>query len=1265
MITLIIIVFTFGYYYLFYTTHREQLFKEKGFRIIERVGDNVSKKYQIYKNIVTNVIPSVDDKMIKAKIQNFDSIHLQLKAYSFPGAIKVDSVHYQSSTGKPRQTMVKAGIGLEDVTFSCRHYPPDLEEGFDIYLKYDIEELFHTTLRYGFFDKYLAFTKDAILYHDIPVSNNENYYGSLQQDSINLFSTAIHKLRFDAKNYLVFIVPVNLDETTVYIGGMVEEESLSRASWELPPLAYTIIAFLFVILVLSLPYLRLIMISASERLNPLDALVTFVAKVLGATLLGILVLYYVMQFGKDHTNQQQFLQNNADLIEESLQAEIKQINDQIDYNEKLLASGNYSKVENSRYPYDSYISDKGQKNYYQNYQAITWMNSRAEQLIKWNVSNITPRVSVPHRDYFKMVNEKRLWDDKNYSGNPFYFGSIYSITEGKHYVVVSKESNTGRHFPELSAITGTDDSLLNKPTVVMVSAELQFFKNLVLPENVSWVILDDEGQVILAKNKSKILQENLIRELNTHPVLIETMITGKDSTFIEDYDTRNRLFYVRTMGNLPVYLITYLDYRLERIVDIQILGMTSLLYSLMFILIIIQLLVFLYINYDFKRKTKGHNLFFKWFWPTEAKTINYLLLFLLFASSILLYFLSDCHNQLLSTYGYFSLLITTALLILRNYNLQELRHRWPHFLFFVFSFLIGLILLLVPAHQGNHLTWGNYVFLFLCLAAILLNFTYRNLMSDFQRKIRLRSIYNFSVFMLVLSMGMVPAISFYKHAYLFEKNNYLRNLQLNLLQQVDEKSSAGAMQKNENLQLNKALNVTGRKADCRDIKKNISGSGKPENNVAVHSAAELEFLSGIRFRLDQEEELYTLSALEDEQHGVFIREDKENILLNYKGHEVCSARYKFSIIDSLGEFRGAYSFLLPLIFAFVILYGLYRLVIFWTGRIFLLGTLPEAPEYQTDILEHPGNSIVICPSFSKALKLIKEIYQDSFILINLNRFAEDASIPYYINLIKSEKPKSIIISDFEGAEPTVLKWKIKFLLIYNEMRYTGQIDNSKVIILVPRVQVTEIAGKDMELHEHLKRYMELISEYKVGYIRVDKLSGEGELGLSDYERLHDMEKEDRILLDQSVNELYYRSIWNNCDQYEQFLIYDLAQDGLLNLNNLPDIYKLMHKGVFIAKDGRVQLFSESFQNFVLTLIDGDDLLEIEKKAKAGGQWSSYQFPIVMVIFSLLIFLLITQQSVFNYMIGWFTAALGAIPVLMRVVVGLSGLKLLKLGKPGA
>ena len=145
-----------------------------------------------------------------------------------------------------------------------------------------------------------------------------------------------------------------------------------------------------------------------------------------------------------------------------------------------------------------------------------------------------------------------------------------------------------------------------------------------------------------------------------------------------------------------------------------------------------------------------------------------------------------------------------------------------------------------------------------------------------------------------------------------------------------------------------------------------------------------------------------------------------------------------------------------------------------------------------------------------------------------------------------------------------------------------------------------------------------------------------------------VETEDFTIQIQIESQNYFYSLWNNLEAREQHLVYDIAQNGLINYKNLPIIYNLMNKGILIRDEhNALVLFSKSFRNFVLSIIDREQALLVETMARRSGNWSNLRFPLIMIFIAAFALLFIAEQDIFNDVIGWLLAASASIPILMR------------------
>jgi len=129
---------------------------------------------------------------------------------------------------------------------------------------------------------------------------------------------------------------------------------------------------------------------------------------------------------------------------------------------------------------------------------------------------------------------------------------------------------------------------------------------------------------------------------------------------------------------------------------------------------------------------------------------------------------------------------------------------------------------------------------------------------------------------------------------------------------------------------------------------------------------------------------------------------------------------------------------------------------------------------------------------------------------------------------------------------------------------------------------------------------------------------------------------------------FYMYIWQSLTKEEKFLLYDLAEDNLVNSFDDYNLSMLIAKGVVIKSDGTLKLFNKGFRNFILTAIGNSEAMKIKNQIKDNGNWSTLKYPLQLVIVAILAFLLTSQEEAFAKLITY-VAALGAgVPVVLKL-----------------
>jgi hypothetical protein len=133
---------------------------------------------------------------------------------------------------------------------------------------------------------------------------------------------------------------------------------------------------------------------------------------------------------------------------------------------------------------------------------------------------------------------------------------------------------------------------------------------------------------------------------------------------------------------------------------------------------------------------------------------------------------------------------------------------------------------------------------------------------------------------------------------------------------------------------------------------------------------------------------------------------------------------------------------------------------------------------------------------------------------------------------------------------------------------------------------------------------------------------------------------------------YYVSLWNCCSLEEQHLIYDLAEDGVVNGRNVEAITRLVYKGIFI-RENSLSLMNASFRDFVLSYINPNDALILREKVSRNGNWSKMRLSLFFVLAIVAFFLLYSQKGLSNQIMGFITALAAALPLVFKILEAIS------------
>jgi hypothetical protein len=130
--------------------------------------------------------------------------------------------------------------------------------------------------------------------------------------------------------------------------------------------------------------------------------------------------------------------------------------------------------------------------------------------------------------------------------------------------------------------------------------------------------------------------------------------------------------------------------------------------------------------------------------------------------------------------------------------------------------------------------------------------------------------------------------------------------------------------------------------------------------------------------------------------------------------------------------------------------------------------------------------------------------------------------------------------------------------------------------------------------------------------------------------------------------LCFRQLWNNLSPQEQFLLYDLAYDGLVNPQNRHHLHNLLHKGLLrLDGHGRLRLASEAFRAFVFAKSRRPQAL----RYAPDDRWGAVRVPLVLLLVTGALFVALTQSvplSQLQWVLALLVALLPQLNTLLKI-----------------
>lgn len=1275
--TIIIVGLAFAYYLLVYVGDRRADVVAQNYRMLKRIGDNSVEMMKYYEVTIRNYKSIFPDKS-RLKKNSADSAQLRqlLKAQDLHcvpltnvshSAEDLNWIYFQERT---RDDCVVRTSAAE---FLAKAMPQS--SCFDDFFLVRIIKSKNPAASDSLFG--IAY---QTFYNRIEIKTRD----SLFSVDNGLESTPVIDVHLFGIPYKLFTSRIQISNNESWVlCGAVKGSTFNRKIHEVDTYTISIAILVLLFVLLSMPILKLVVMNAVERLRIINVWFTGFSIIVGTAVI-VLILVAGNHYFSHKGVVRDDLMSLSNTVKGRLLDELNYIYTQLNsiQAKAVIPDGNKVVAYENFFTSDAYaikLKNKPQevlesridtvklnKNFrYPFTNQVMWLDAQGDQLFTLATQSVNS-FNLGTREYFIKAKSGDVWTLPGKDATrKFSLQSIRSFRSGRNaagFGIPVKESPA---------------------RVLAVSTKLHSIMAPLLPPGFGYCIISGNGDVWFHSDRQRNMQENFFEETE-HDEKMRAAIAGRMKIGLDaPYNHRMHQMYIQPLDNLPLYLVTFYDLDYYKSPLVLTMGYAFMLMFLMFALIGIQL-VLQFVSVYRPTKLKIRRFYLSWLRPRkmneeqskelcEEMREKYIrsILSLTLLTLVLVVFLCINHNASF-TFGFLVLplyiLVFQYLLFERENILKKdadakiIRHS-----FVVLSVLLmALINFFIAPFADSYCIagWIQLLFIAVLLGGYFIGGMRKIAASDFVRHHQ-QKLYFVMIFLWLAVVSVLPVIGFYRMAYHEESLTWTKYLQWNIAQNEEKR----------NADLKKEL-VT--------YKNVIDSLGDESNYLAVTGNFKRTKVLDKSYTADSSKNRYTFEFL--------VRPPLSDILNNtfpmlqasagdgkwcwYETSDECNVAMMFipdegepryyTVARSYFDLRGSNYFVLFIILLLGFFYLIYHVTLFAVRNIFGLGVVLDsrllkdslAEIKQGDLLNQNRIFIVGLPYAGKELLL--NIFS---CVVNLRTDLEKA-IPAY-------KQNVIVIKHFEHGinDHKINEGKLKVI--------QQLVDEDRKIIIASAVQPSAILefyekaleriktdSADWATYKHAEQMWKNVLSGFVLYFQ--PLSKENTL-LSDdafikSELNHGLYlptlmshipnettntypcQENFVLKIEELADTYYHSLWNSFSDAEKFLLHDLAKDRYVNLKNVKTIRLLLQKGVIVADDS-LQIMNRSFNNFILSVVNEDEEVQMEKEQSNKGSWNVVQSVLIILLIALIAFIAIAQQDLFrdlNVLIGAFGSAIALI-----------------------
>jgi hypothetical protein len=1107
-----------------------------------------------------------------------------------------------------------------------------------------------------FFDDYVVFDSTRIFYKSLNIEIDQNNFLQLlrkniyipasyrlftgkKDSSLNISSWNsgfISKTIINYNRYYQFIYPLKINNKTWYISGLMTNQHYIDMRRHVETWVLILVAILLVFALFGFQFLKLFMLSKTERINTSDlVLVSF--SIAGIACIATLLILNINSVFNIRNNYKSQLKHLNKTLNDNFLSELNLMYNVVESYEKspknkmdeyLLSNINWSKSDSNlrkavyNYPYFDYLFCS---------------KSGTSDSFLATIQKVPSPPRIAYRQYYQKKDEWVLP-----GSNPekrFRLESIYSNLSGDATVVLAKPSRNESNW------------------VYCIATTMYSIMGTILPPGFEFRIIGQDGTILFHNNKKKNGRENFLAECDNKDEVREAMHNRVSAYIPLKISLKNYRSYIKPIGTLPLYLVTLCDTQEQN-------NFLSHINYILFIFliagIILALLCTCLFYYEKLNSPVGHSKSqadyepgLVWLLPDTKKNDKYLiitelnLLIGLFISISFLFRGITVIQVFLIMFSVYSLCFISYYYMLKPSKYGSLKT----------SVTVLFTLLFLMSNITYCLCFRSpYLFMLVEAIAIILvsKMLFRNRkvhFSGFPHSLKLKEDNYIPYALFITSWLMIscvlPCILIFRTAAREETELLTKKSQIEIANKIERKNLDidSSFVKFINPKNPYLTNVNAERFNLDSLKSSLKTKGNYFEGgfyAARISASENQFdpdrgqtenfiiLNRFLRQMFRKEDIRSYQMFNNVGSdkkwfwkGGYLSTSKSdflNFIYNSKQKNTNGffESYQIILTSSLPDQMSYYStndirVILFHVFTFIIVTLFVFLIILQKVKhVFVLENNFEINKKEISALSKEG-----------LVYAISCLHQDQIRKSFLNTH-EPVSLE---NSDALKNTDSLLVS-FNPYPERILDW----LPLFKSLEKPVEDQSAKITLLscYSPQQIIDMsddliksapATMKEDLRDFRNRLIKIFSNFKVYFIKGRK-----------------------FIQDETGN--FYHYLWNKCTLNEKFILSDLAMDTVANAKNRDDIKNLIGKGI-LEVDGKLKFVNRGFERYIKELGGSEELKSLDKNSKRSDGWNRVKLPIYVIFGAIVLFFFFTQQEIISAISAAILSITGLIGSLLK------------------